>query len=91
MQSRKKCKRPAKLRVNAADFAGQYAANVGSYDRAISNAEGFEKAARNYATKEEIPVQEAKESIRTANFWLNVVGILRKQQMKMTGGTKAKA
>jgi len=88
MQSKKKHKRPAKLRVNAADFAGQYAANVGSYDKAINNAELMEKASRANASREDIGSEEAREAVRTANFWLNVVGILRKHQLKMTGGSK---
>lgn len=90
MQSVKKHRRPKKIRVDASQFAAHYAQNVGSYDKAIINAENMEKVSRSSATRDGLSLSEVKESIRTANFWLNVVGMLKKQQLKMTGGTKAR-
>jgi len=90
MQSAKKFRKPKKERVDAAQFAAHYATSVGSYKDAIANAEKMAKDAYSYATKEGIPYTDAKEYIRTSNFWVNVTGVLKQQQVKMTGGTKAK-
>lgn len=90
MQSVKKFRKPKRVRVDAAKFAAHYAQNVGSYDKAIINAENMERVSRGNATRDGVHPDDAKESARTANFWMNVAGVLKKQQLKMTGGTKVR-
>jgi hypothetical protein len=91
MPSQKKHKKPKVERVDATSFAAQYAISVGSYDGAIINASNMEKISRDKSTKTDIPLEDTKEAKRTADFWANVAGVLKKQQLKMTGGTKARA
>lgn len=91
MQSAKKHRRPKRERVDASKFAAHYASSVGSYDEAILKAENMRKIADDHSAKPELNVADAREAKRTANFWGNVVGVLKKQQLKMTGGTKARA
>ena len=83
MQSHKKHKRPKLNKMAAHEFAIPFAQNIGSYKEAVITSDNYAEKAREQATRDDLTKEEVKELKRTANFYDNVSGILRKAQVKM--------
>lgn len=83
MQSQKKHKRPKREVMPAHVFAMTWAHNIGSFSKAVAMSDTYALKCRTNATREELTGEEKRESLRTANYFDNVGGILRKAQVKM--------
>lgn len=83
MQSQKKFRRPKRSTMTAQEFALPWAHNIGSFSKAVMTADNFALKCRHNSTRDDLTKEEKREALRTANFYDNVAGILRKAQVKM--------
>lgn len=81
MQSKKKCKRPKRERVNAIDFAKAFVASIGSPDKALANVTNLESVASAKSKDAGLSPDDQKEYRRLAGFWANVAGLIRKNSV----------
>lgn len=84
MQSQRKHMRPKKEKVNAKEFAQGYLLSTASsadtrqeaIGKAVTNATLMASAALAKSKDGDTPAGEAKELVRTSNFWVNIAGHL---------------
>ena len=87
MQSDKKFKRDPTPKMLAHEFAMPYAQNVEGIRRAISNADRYILICKEVALHKTDKL-EKKHYTNVANFWMNVKGILEKNQKAQREGKK---
>ena len=83
MQSQKKHKRLKNETMSAQEFAMTWAHNIGLFTKAVIKADNYAMECRKNATRGDLTREECREAARTAGFYDNVAGILRKAQVKM--------
>lgn len=78
MQSVRKHRKPKNDKVNAAQFAKIYAANIGSRDKALINVKNLELVSRSKSTDSALSKEDQKHYSKLANFWSNIAGHINK-------------